>query len=148
MLILFLILGGIYDHLGGGMCRYSVDRTWSIPHYEKMLYDQAQLIVLYFEAYTLTNDQFYKQIAVQIADYVCTQMQSETGGFYSAQDADSIPPTHKQKHKQTQTVTKQSHIQATYITRYRMHIAMTHQIILFVLFVFVLFFVSRTKWKV
>jgi uncharacterized protein YyaL (SSP411 family) len=82
--------GGIHDHLGGGFHRYSVDRFWHIPHYEKMLYDQAQLVMSYVDAARLTNDPSHIAIARDILAYVSRQMTSPGGGFYSAEDADSL----------------------------------------------------------
>jgi uncharacterized protein YyaL (SSP411 family) len=81
--------GGIYDHLGGGFHRYSVDERWLIPHFEKMLYDNSQLIKLYLEAYQASGDEFFKRIAVESLAYVRREMWSPEGGFYSTQDADS-----------------------------------------------------------
>src|SRR5215213_5248345 len=81
--------GGIYDQLGGGFARYSVDRYWLVPHFEKMLYDNALLSLLYLETYQATGDAFYRRIAEETLDYVLRDMTSEDGGFYSAEDADS-----------------------------------------------------------
>ena len=81
--------GGIYDHLGGGFHRYSVDEHWLVPHFEKMLYDNSQLIKLYLEAYQATGDEFFKRIATESLAYVEREMLSPEGGFYSTQDADS-----------------------------------------------------------
>ena len=81
--------GGIYDHLGGGFARYSVDARWLVPHFEKMLYDNALLAQLYLEAYQATGDDFYKRTAEETLDYVVRDMTSPEGGFYSAEDADS-----------------------------------------------------------
>jgi hypothetical protein len=81
--------GGIYDHLGGGFARYSVDAHWLVPHFEKMLYDNALLSRLYLETYQATGDVFYRRIAEETLDYVLRDMTSEEGGFYSAEDADS-----------------------------------------------------------
>ena len=81
--------GGIYDQLGGGFARYSVDAYWLVPHFEKMLYDNALLSRLYLEAYQATGDAFYRRIAEETLDYVLRDMTSEEGGFYSAEDADS-----------------------------------------------------------
>jgi uncharacterized protein YyaL (SSP411 family) len=92
--------GGIYDHLGGGFHRYATDQQWQIPHFEKMLYDQALLGRTYCEAYQATKKDFYARIARAIFDYVLTQMQYPLGGFYSAEDADSLDPdnpTHKKE---------------------------------------------------
>jgi uncharacterized protein YyaL (SSP411 family) len=82
--------GGIHDHLGGGFHRYSVDAEWHVPHFEKMLYDQAQLAVAYLTAYQITRDLFYADIARDILDYVRRDMTSREGGFFSAEDADSL----------------------------------------------------------
>src|ERR671915_1331065 len=81
--------GGIYDQLGGGFSRYSVDGYWLVPPFEKMLYDNALLSRLYLEAYQATGDTFYRRIAEETLDYVLRDMTSEEGGFYSAEDADS-----------------------------------------------------------
>ncbi len=90
--------GGMYDHLGGGFYRYSVDAQWRIPHFEKMLYDQAQLINSYLDAYQITKDEFFATVARETCDYVIRDMTSKEGGFYSAEDADSID-LEKQNHK-------------------------------------------------
>jgi uncharacterized protein YyaL (SSP411 family) len=81
--------GGIYDQLGGGFARYSVDEYWLVPHFEKMLYDNALLSRLYLEAHQATGDPFYRRIAEETLDYVLRDMTSPEGGFYSAEDADS-----------------------------------------------------------
>ncbi len=82
--------GGMYDQLGGGFHRYSTDAHWLVPHFEKMLYDNAQLVVAYFEAYQATQKPFYRDIAIETLDYVLREMyDAENGGFYSTQDADS-----------------------------------------------------------
>ena len=82
--------GGMYDQLGGGFHRYSTDAHWLVPHFEKMLYDNAQLVVAYFEAYQATQKPFYRHIATETLDYVLREMyDAENGGFYSTQDADS-----------------------------------------------------------
>jgi len=81
--------GGMYDQLGGGFHRYSVDAHWFVPHFEKMLYDQAQLAVSYLEAFQITGDASYSQTARGILDYVLRDMRDADGGFYSAEDADS-----------------------------------------------------------
>lgn len=81
--------GGIYDQLGGGFHRYAVDAIWLVPHFEKMLYDNAQLIRVYLHAYQVTGNEFYKRIAVETLDYIRREMLDESGGFYSTQDADS-----------------------------------------------------------
>ncbi len=82
--------GGLRDHLGGGFHRYSVDGYWHIPHYEKMLYDQAQLLTAYAEGWQLSGADFYAQIARQIVAYVKRDLTHPEGGFYSAEDADSL----------------------------------------------------------
>lgn len=81
--------GGIYDQIGGGFHRYATDRYWLVPHFEKMLYNQAQLAEVYLIAYQLTAKTEYARIAQQTLDYVLEDMQSRSGGFYSATDADS-----------------------------------------------------------
>jgi uncharacterized protein YyaL (SSP411 family) len=81
--------GGIYDQLGGGFHRYSVDAIWLVPHFEKMLYDNAQLIRVYLHAFQVTGDEFYKRVAVETLEYVRREMLDGSGGFYSTQDADS-----------------------------------------------------------
>ena len=81
--------GGIHDHLGGGFHRYSVDAQWHVPHFEKMLYDQAQLVEAYLIAYQITGRVEFADIARDILDYVVRDMTSPDGGFYSAEDADS-----------------------------------------------------------
>jgi uncharacterized protein YyaL (SSP411 family) len=87
--------GGMHDQLGGGFHRYSVDERWFVPHFEKMLYDQAQLAISYLEAFQITRDPFYAKIARSTLDYVLRDMTDRDGGFYSAEDADSvIDPAH------------------------------------------------------
>ncbi len=81
--------GGIYDHLGGGFSRYSIDERWVIPHFEKMLYDNAILSRIYLEAYSFTKQNFYREVAEEIFEYVRREMTHPKGGFYSAQDADT-----------------------------------------------------------
>ncbi|HET9918336.1 MAG TPA: thioredoxin domain-containing protein [Ktedonobacteraceae bacterium] len=81
--------GGIYDHLGGGFHRYSVDAEWLVPHFEKMLYDNALLSRLYLHAYVVTGNPFYSEVVTQTLDYIVREMTSPEGGFYSTQDADS-----------------------------------------------------------
>lgn len=81
--------GGIFDQLGGGFHRYSTDTRWLVPHFEKMLYDNALLARVYTEAYQVTHDQFFAQIANQTLDWVLREMTNSNGGFYSAVDADS-----------------------------------------------------------
>lgn len=81
--------GGLYDQVGGGFHRYSVDEKWLVPHFEKMLYDNALLAKTYTEAYQLTANPFYRKIVKETLDYVLREMTSPAGGFYSTQDADS-----------------------------------------------------------
>jgi uncharacterized protein YyaL (SSP411 family) len=81
--------GGIYDQVGHGFHRYSTDDHWLVPHFEKMLYDQALLALVYIEAYQATGDEFFATTAKEIFEYVLRDMRSEEGGFYSAEDADS-----------------------------------------------------------
>ncbi len=81
--------GGIYDHLGGGFSRYSVDEKWLVPHFEKMLYDNAILAQSYLEAWKLTKKPIYRRICEEILDYILRDMTHPEGGFYSAEDADS-----------------------------------------------------------
>ena len=84
--------GGIHDHVGGGFHRYSVDASWFVPHFEKMLYDQAQLAVNYLEAGQATGDEYFSSVARGILDYVLRDLAHPAGGFYSAEDADSEIP--------------------------------------------------------
>jgi uncharacterized protein YyaL (SSP411 family) len=81
--------GGLYDVVGGGFHRYAVDNAWIVPHFEKMLYNQARLALVYTRAYRLTRRALYRRIAQQTLDYVLGQMQGKNGGFFSATDADS-----------------------------------------------------------
>jgi uncharacterized protein YyaL (SSP411 family) len=81
--------GGMYDQLGGGFHRYSVDQVWLVPHFEKMLYDQAQLALLYLQTWQATGDPEYRRVTEEILDYVVREMTHPGGGFYSTQDADS-----------------------------------------------------------
>jgi uncharacterized protein YyaL (SSP411 family) len=81
--------GGMYDHLGGGFHRYSVDERWLVPHFEKMLYDNALLSVAYLEAFQATGERFYRQVVEETLDYVLREMTDPSGAFYSTQDADS-----------------------------------------------------------
>jgi len=81
--------GGIYDHLGGGFHRYSVDAEWSVPHFEKMLYDNGLLLRLYAEGYRLTQDEDYAELLKEIAGYLQREMSHKDGSFYASQDADS-----------------------------------------------------------
>ena len=81
--------GGIYDHLGGGFCRYTVDERWQIPHFEKMLYDNAILANAYLEAWKLTKKVTYKEVCTSTLEYVLREMTRPEGGFYCAEDADT-----------------------------------------------------------
>jgi uncharacterized protein YyaL (SSP411 family) len=87
-----MALGGMRDHIGGGFHRYSVDGDWRVPHFEKMLYDQAQLVLAYLEAAQASGDAFYASVAEDTLQYVAREMTHPDGGFYSAEDADSVPP--------------------------------------------------------
>jgi len=82
--------GGMYDHLGGGFARYSVDEKWLVPHFEKMLYDQALLLRPYLHASLVWRDERYRQVVHETIEYVLRELRSPEGGFYSAQDADSL----------------------------------------------------------
>jgi uncharacterized protein YyaL (SSP411 family) len=81
--------GGIYDQLGGGFCRYSVDRSWTIPHFEKMLYDNGPLLRLNADAWRVTGDPLFRRVAEETAGWVMREMQAPEGGYYSTLDADS-----------------------------------------------------------
>jgi uncharacterized protein YyaL (SSP411 family) len=84
--------GGMHDHIGGGFHRYSVDTYWHVPHFEKMLYDQAQLAVAYLEAFQIAREPLFEQVARDILDYVRRDLTAKDGGFFSAEDADSEIP--------------------------------------------------------
>jgi uncharacterized protein YyaL (SSP411 family) len=84
--------GGMHDHIGGGFHRYSVDAYWHVPHFEKMLYDQAQLAVAYVEAFQITREPIFESVARDTLDYVRRDMTATSGGFFSAEDADSVVP--------------------------------------------------------
>src|SRR5260370_24947954 len=90
--------GGVHDQIGGGFHRYSPDGQWRMPHFEKMLYDQAQLAILYTEAYQATRDVFYANVTRDILDFSLREMHSPEGGFYSALDADSPLQKDKAEH--------------------------------------------------
>ncbi len=90
--------GGMHDQLGGGFHRYSVDERWFVPHFEKMLYDQAQLAVSYVEAYQITKEPVFADTARDIFRYLLRDMTAESGAFYSAEDADSADPEDPAKH--------------------------------------------------
>lgn len=81
--------GGIYDHLGGGFSRYSIDERWLVPHFEKMLYDNAILARAYLEAWAYTKDNFYRGVTEEVLGYIARELTDKDGGFYSAQDADT-----------------------------------------------------------
>ena len=90
--------GGMHDHVGGGFHRYSVDRYWHVPHFEKMLYDQAQLALAYLDAFQITQDRQYADVARDILDYVARDLTAKDGGFFSAEDADSLLEHGKPEH--------------------------------------------------
>ena len=83
--------GGMHDHLGGGFHRYSVDRYWHVPHYEKMLYDQAQLAMAYLDGWQISGDSAFREVAVGIFRYLLETMRDGGGAFHAAEDADSLP---------------------------------------------------------
>ena len=87
-----MALGGMRDHLGGGFHRYSVDGAWRVPHFEKMLYDQAQLVLAYIEGAQASGDAWYLDVAIDTLEYLRHDLTDPSGGFYSAEDADSVPP--------------------------------------------------------
>ena len=82
--------GGIYDHIGGGFSRYSVDERWHVPHFEKMLYDNAQLVSLYADAYLITKETLFKEVIAETLEFVNRELTGTEGNFYSSLDADSI----------------------------------------------------------
>ncbi|MFI5153433.1 MAG: thioredoxin domain-containing protein, partial [Chitinophagales bacterium] len=84
-----MICGGIYDQIGGGFARYSTDREWLVPHFEKMLYDNALMVILMSEAYQLTGKEIYKRAIIQTLDFIKRELSAQSGGFFSALDADS-----------------------------------------------------------
>ena len=90
--------GGIHDHIGGGFHRYSTDKFWHVPHFEKMLYDQAQLAMAYLTAFQITRDPLFEKNARDILDYVRRDMTDKEGGSYSAEDADSLLAAGKPEH--------------------------------------------------
>lgn len=92
-----MMAGGIYDHLGGGFHRYATDQEWQVPHFEKMLYDQAILAKAYLEAYQITREASYARLVQEVLDYVLRDMCASEGGFYSAEDADSLDPQENEK---------------------------------------------------
>ncbi len=89
MTLISMRLGGIYDHLGDGFHRYSTDEEWRLPHFEKMLYDQAMLIYAYAEAMKITGNSFHSDVIAGIFGYIKRELRSPEGGFFSAEDADS-----------------------------------------------------------
>jgi uncharacterized protein len=82
--------GGIYDQLGGGFCRYSVDARWNIPHFEKMLYDNGQLLFLYVDGWQISKNPHYQQVITETITWLTREMCDSQGAFYSSLDADSI----------------------------------------------------------
>src|SRR4051794_1197403 len=92
--------GGMHDHLGGGFHRYSVDERWFVPHFEKMLYDQAQLVVAYLEAFQTTGDRLFSETAERTLRYVLRDLTDTEGGFYSGEDADSTDPENPKAHRE------------------------------------------------
>ncbi len=105
--------GGMYDHLGGGFHRYSVDRYWHVPHFEKMLYDQAQLVASYVESVQVSGDQEFGRVARATCDYVLRDLTDQkTGGFFSAEDADSLDPARGEKREGAFYVFTQAEIDA------------------------------------
>jgi len=89
-----MALGGLRDHIGGGFHRYSVDGSWRVPHFEKMLYDQAQLVIAYLEGAQASGNPFFAQVAEDTLQYVERELTDAAGGFHSAEDADSVAPEH------------------------------------------------------
>ncbi len=85
--------GGVYDHVGGGFARYSTDGKWHVPHFEKMLYDNAQLVSLYSDAYLVTKDPWFKEVVYETLEFVSRELTNKEGAFYSSLDADSKTPT-------------------------------------------------------
>ncbi len=79
-----------YDQLGGGFSRYSVDTKWHVPHFEKMLYDNAQLVSLYSDAFLVTKNELYKNAVIETLEFIKNELTSEEGVFYSSLDADSL----------------------------------------------------------
>ncbi|KAJ8655568.1 hypothetical protein O0I10_008854 [Lichtheimia ornata] len=92
--------GGIHDHVGSGFHRYSTDDHWHVPHFEKMLYDQAQLLMVYSRAYQITKDELYADVVKDIVRYVSRDLLHGDGGFYAAEDADSLPTAEATKKKE------------------------------------------------
>ena len=95
-----MALGGINDHIGTGFARYSVTKDWSLPHFEKMLYDQGQLLQVYVDAYLLSKKPILLETAQRIAEYLVNDaLAHKDGGFYSAEDADSLPTPNSHEKK-------------------------------------------------
>ncbi|XP_010001058.1 PREDICTED: spermatogenesis-associated protein 20 [Chaetura pelagica] len=92
--------GGIHDHIGQGFHRYSTDQHWHVPHFEKMLYDQGQLAATYSRAFQISGDKFFADVAQDILLYVSRDLSDQTGGFYSAEDADSYPTTESEQKRE------------------------------------------------
>src|SRR5438105_13992180 len=105
--------GGLRDHLGGGVLRYSVDRYWHVPHFEKMLYDQAQLAIAYLDAFQITRDPQFESVTRDILDYVARDMTSKEGGFFSAEDADSPVPVAAVYDRRTSESEKRASIESS-----------------------------------
>jgi len=111
--------GGMYDHIGGGFHRYSTDQRWHIPHFEKMMYDQAILTKTYLEAYQATKDEKYAQTARETFEYVLRDMTDPKGGFYSAEDADSLPPEKFTNMTPAEDLSREKTEGAFYLWRYQ-----------------------------
>ena len=109
--------GGIRDHIGGGFHRYATDQQWRVPHFEKMLYDQAMLARIYLEAYQATHKESYAKIAREIFDYVLRNLKQPAGGFYSSEDADSLDPDEEKGASQNEK-SPQKQEGAFYVWRY------------------------------
>ena len=99
--------GGVFDQIGGGFSRYSVDIRWHVPHFEKMLYDNAQLVSLYAQAYKLTKNDLYKEVIIKTLDFVSRELKHEKGYFYSSLDADSLTETGEKEEGAYYTWTKE-----------------------------------------
>ena len=99
--------GGVFDQIGGGFSRYSVDIRWHVPHFEKMLYDNAQLVSLYAQAYKLTKNDLYKEVIIKTLNFTSKELKHEKGYFYSSLDADSLTETGKKEEGAYYTWTKE-----------------------------------------
>ncbi|XP_053367926.1 spermatogenesis-associated protein 20 [Clarias gariepinus] len=95
-----MALGGIHDHIGQGFHRYSTDSSWHVPHFEKMLYDQAQLAVAYITAYQVSGERLFADVSRDVLHYVSRDLSHQSGGFYSAEDADSLPTAKSSEKKE------------------------------------------------